>query len=1295
MKRLALKRAGPEGCRAREMPRWLYGLLIALALLPRGVEAQPTSSFDEVGRFYVQNFAPEDYDAHAQSWVIAQGPDGLLYVANGEGVLEYDGVSWRLIPVSDRRFARSLAIGAEGRVFVGAVGELGYLAPDSLGRMRYLSLVDHIAPEDRVFSDVWGIEKTSDGLYFRTRERLFQWNGREMKGWRPETRFRQGFALGDVLYVEQDGIGLMRMDEDSLGMAPGGILFHDKLISGLVPQGEAAYLVITRDHGMFQCPAPRHSEAACTPFNPGLTDLLTTLQPYHATVVPEGGLAIATRRGGVVLLDPAGRLLRILNEASGLRDDSVKYSYVDRQGGLWLALNNGLARVETSAALSYWDKTTGLLGSVSEVARHHGRLYAATNLGVYVLESKAEADAPRFLTVPGGGKQCYSLLSTRQGMLAGCSDGVHNLDQRRLIWPHPGPVFSLDRSKRDPTHIYLGLIDGLARLVLRAGAWRDAGRIDGVHSIVQAIVEDGQGRLWMGTEKDGAIRIELAASPSDDPDARDPVVTRFGVADGLPAGWSQARIVAGRVRYLSDAGLFRLDSQPGSRQTGSRQTGSIRFVPDTTFDTFLPQGSRSIDGLAEDDQGRVWIAAGADSGVAHPVAEGGYTWASSALRRAPARDIYAMLAETDGPLWVASPHGLIRYDTNRSLDSATSYAVWIRRITTSAGSLLYDGRPGNLPTEWPYRDNTLRFAFAAPRYDAPERTHYRTRLDGLGRAATGDDWSAWVDETDKDYTNLWEGRYVFRVQARDVYGVVSREDTFAFRILPPWYRSWWAYSLYGLAFAAVVLFYLRYHRGQLRQAKEAADRERSISRRLREVDKLKDEFLANTSHELRTPLYGITGLAESLIDGAAGEASEAMKANLSMIVASGRRLGHLVNDILDFSKLRHKSLELDRRPVDLRALVDVVLTLSATLASSKNLRLENAVSPDLPAADADENRLQQILYNLIGNAIKFTEEGSVEVSAATEAEQLVVRVTDTGIGIPEGQQERIFDAFEQADASVGREHGGTGLGLAVSRRLVELHGGTIGLESAPGEGSTFSFSLPIAAAAAPAGAPADASRPAVERHPVREGEEPPTTDPVAPAESSSGGPRLLVVDDEPVNLQVVRNYLAVEEFQLTLAASGEEALRLLEEESFDLVLLDVMMPRISGYEVCRGLREKHSISDLPVIFLTAKTQDSDVVAGMALGANDYLTKPISRDRLLARVRPHLDLLHVHRNLEDLVEERMSQVRVLSGLLPICSGCKKIRDDEGYWSELELFIDRHSEAEFSHGICPECVERYYR
>ncbi|MCP5029087.1 MAG: hypothetical protein GY929_22670, partial [Actinomycetia bacterium] len=237
---------------------------------------------------------------------------------------------------------------------------------------------------------------TSDGIYFRTAERLFRWNGRTMKVWRTAAKFGRIFALGDTLYVQQRGIGLTRMEDDVLAMAPGGTLFKEERTRGLVPWGEAAYLVVTRDRGMFRCQTRRRTEAACNPFKPGLTELLAPLQPYHATLLPEGRLAIGTKRGGVVLLDDSGRLLRTLDETSGLRDETVWFTFVDRQGGLWLGLNDGLARVEADTSLSYFDKPLGLLGNAQRVARHRGRLYAATSLGVYRLRPAAAGAPARF-----------------------------------------------------------------------------------------------------------------------------------------------------------------------------------------------------------------------------------------------------------------------------------------------------------------------------------------------------------------------------------------------------------------------------------------------------------------------------------------------------------------------------------------------------------------------------------------------------------------------------------------------------------------------------------------------------------------------------------------------------------------------------------------------------------------------------------------------------------------------------------------------------------------------------------
>ena len=293
-------------------------------------------------------------------------------------------------------------------------------------------------------------------------------------------------------------------------------------------------------------------------------------------------------------------------------------------------------------------------------------------------------------------------------------------------------------------------------------------------------------------------------------------------------------------------------------------------------------------------------------------------------------------------------------------------------------------------------------------------------------------------------------------------------------------------------------------------------------------------------------------------------------------------------------------------------------------------------------------------------------------------------MSDTGIGIPESKLEQIFHSFEQVDASTERDFGGSGLGLAISRQLVELHGGRLWVESTLGEGSRFSFTVALSQYEAEQET-ADVSSlslssrltPLVEM-PVPDGE-PATASDVGDKEAY----RILVVDDEPVIREVLANQLRPEGYNITTAPGGEEALLALETETIDLVLLDVMMPRMSGFEVCRSIRETRSREQLPALFLTAKNQVADLAAGFEQGANDYLTKPIAKSELLARVRTHLDLLATNR-------KQMEQVKILRGLLPICSMCKKIRDEDGYWTQIEHYIGSHSEAAFSHGICQSCA-----
>ncbi len=340
---------------------------------------------------------------------------------------------------------------------------------------------------------------------------------------------------------------------------------------------------------------------------------------------------------------------------------------------------------------------------------------------------------------------------------------------------------------------------------------------------------------------------------------------------------------------------------------------------------------------------------------------------------------------------------------------------------------------------------------------------------------------------------------------------------------------------------------------------------------------------------------------------------------------SGRRLTNLVNDILDFSKLKHQKLELDFKPVDMREVVNIVLTLCKPLVAKKPLLLKNNISAEFPMALADENRLQQIMHNLIGNAIKFTEIGEVTVDAKADdtASIMEISVTDTGMGIPEDKLEVIFESFQQVDASITRVYSGTGLGLSVTKRLVELHSSTIQVELTLGKGSRFSFTLPISYE------PIDHHLDIVEKiTKVREDSQPiATVSDKMLAENKDF--TVLIVDDELVNIQVLTNYLSLHNFAVVQAFDGFEALEAVEECKPDIVLLDIMMPRMSGYEVCQKIRETHPSHELPIIMLTAKNQVSDLVVGFTAGANDYLTKPFAKNELLARVNTHLRLAKIN------------------------------------------------------------------
>lgn len=445
-----------------------------------------------------------------------------------------------------------------------------------------------------------------------------------------------------------------------------------------------------------------------------------------------------------------------------------------------------------------------------------------------------------------------------------------------------------------------------------------------------------------------------------------------------------------------------------------------------------------------------------------------------------------------------------------------------------------------------------------------------------------------------------------------------------------------------------------------RQVNDYAQELVEKNRQLEAIDKLKDEFLANTSHELRTPLNGIIGITESLLDGVGGPYNELTRSNLAMVVASGKRLSGLINDILDFSKLKHAGMTLHIQGVDMKRTADFVVKVLHPIAQMKEIQLVNLLDDRLPLVAADENRVMQILYNLVGNALKFTESGSVELSAHQYGNMLFVSIRDTGIGIPSDKLDAIFEPFEQGEGSAERLYEGAGLGLSITKKLLDLHGGSIDLQSAVGKGSTFTFALPLYEDEKSAAEPVDSGwkqTTATLRHSLAWNE-------AASTDASDAAPRpeqavrgsatqeqelpetmLLLVDDDPVNLQVLSNFLASEPCTIVKAANGLEAVRLFEQGLRpDLVLTDIMMPRMTGYDFTRYIRKTYKSSELPVILLTAKNQVADLVEGFDAGANDYLIKPVEKRELLSRIALHLTVAQLTRNLERKVALRTKELQ---------------------------------------------------
>lgn len=826
------------------------------------------------------------------------------------------------------------------------------------------------------------------------------------------------------------------------------------------------------------------------------------------------------------------------------------------------------------------------------------------------------------------------------------SNGMYRFDPgRKLLDPVPGAemvgpgLLARDGNLWFPTMKMEGFIPYLIRLDPGTGRFikYDREKLPGEGKAggpVVSILEDREGKIWFGTFGRGLFRF----------DPRSATYRQYISAEGKE-GALKTSIV--RALLVDSSGVIWVGTDSGLQ----------RYIPESdSFDRYLTTGREANDsghfirGLALDRAQDLWLA---------------HSTGISRFDRSRRR--FRDFVEVDG--LKRTQYARLAFEP----ESGTMYAFDITgsvvafrpeelpSASTSAGGkvIITDFRIFENPVALPepiYRmrgvtlspgENFFSFRFSALEFLRTEKINYQYKMEGFDR-----DWVQAGSRAYAGYTNLDHGRYLFRVRATDPDGVWSDSvTTMSVVILPPWWKTAWAYGLFAFLIASALYGVWTYDRRRVRLRHELEMKDFE-TKKLLEVDQLKTRFFANISHECRTPLTLIIGPAEKLRS--RSDDPEARR-DLETIERNANGLLGLINQLLDLSRLDAGHMELHVSPLDIVVFLRRLVASFASLADKKQIALVFDPPDQGLVVYVDQEKLEKIVGNLLSNAFKFTESrGKITVGVRPRAGAGVsggdrgevegaawveIIVADTGIGIPEEKLERVFDRFYQVDSSSTRAKSGTGIGLSLTKELVELHRGYIHVQSKVGEGSTFVVGLPVGSGKY---APGEIAEPA----PGADSAGGPFMAPVEEGMEEGGSPEgvrgpasapiVLIVEDNAELRRYVREYLE-SVYRVAEAADGVEALDRAVALVPDLVITDIMMPRMDGVELCRRLKSDERTSHIPLILLTARASGESKVEALETGADDYIVKPFDARELMVRVR---NLIETRRALREKFRENI-------------------------------------------------------
>ncbi len=797
-------------------------------------------TINDPGSPFIRNYPPKEYKGSSQNWTIIQDGRGVMYFGNNHGVLEFDGREWKLIEVSNSSVVRSLAKDRNGTIYVGASGEFGFLASDSIGKLKYISLVSKLNEEDRNFNDVWRVFATSHGIYFLTFDKIFRLNNNSINVTPIHLKSQFGFLINDRVFIIHKDKGLCIIKNDKPVLLPYTKEFA--VNSGrtiILPYSENKIIIVSNNRfyiytlnipsllssTFFDYSNNNDSLFVIKKFHTEIDEYIINNILYEYATIGNNCYALATLNGGIVIMDRKGKLVRIINKNRGLQNNTVLKLFIDNNRNLWAALNGGISEIEISSPITKFNELNNIDGTVLSVIKYNKKIFAGTVKGIHYLpkyEMSITNDKYDFLHIATTKSICWDFFSLNNRLFATGNSGVALIrDTLAKDLNNIGEINCFGYTKKFPNHIFIGLTDGFASVQLKYpetniinDPYKTAkiiaqNKFQNINTSIREIISDANGDLLLTTLYNGLIHLKFGNDPHK------PQLVHYDTTNGLPdLKYNFIFNINDEIIVATQQGFYKAVI-PSDYHSGDTL---IKFVADLTYSKYFYDNSMPVYQIYADSKNTMWVNSDEGIGIITKNDDGSYKWNITPFKKLP--NCNSFYGDSNGIIWFCSSQGLFCYDTNVKKNYNTPFHSIIRKVTLGKDSVIFQGtyyndslktnnyfttvsllQPEQLISSLDYKNNSITFEFSASFYESESVNQFQYILEGFDK-----EWSNWTKETKKEYTNLHEGTYFFKVKAKNIYGIESTEAVYKFTISPPWYRTIVAYIAYVVL--AILLIWL-------------------------------------------------------------------------------------------------------------------------------------------------------------------------------------------------------------------------------------------------------------------------------------------------------------------------------------------------------------------------------------------------------------------------------------------------------------------------------------------------------